>query len=46
MYIKHIKNIYVHYTCSVKINELLTNWFQSHSGLKQGDALSPTLFRW
>ncbi len=41
---KNIKNIYVHSTCSVKINELLTNWFQSHSGLKQGDTLSPTLF--
>ncbi len=41
---KNIKNVYVHSTCSVKINELLTNWFQSHSGLKQGDALSPTLY--
>ncbi len=41
---KNIKNIYiyVHSTYSVKINELLTNWFQS--GLKQGDTLSPTLF--
>ncbi len=43
MYIK-ILRIYVHSTYSVKINELLTNWFQSHSGLKQGDTLSPTLF--
>ncbi len=37
-------NIYVHSTCSVKINELLTNWFQSQSGLKQGDTLSPTVY--
>ncbi len=41
---KNIKNIYVHSTCSVKIDELLTNCFQSHSGLEQGDTLSPTLF--
>ncbi len=26
MYIKILKNIYVHSTCSVKVNELLTNW--------------------
>ncbi len=24
---KYIKNIYVHSTCSIKINEVLTNWF-------------------
>ncbi len=44
MYIKGFKNIHVHSTYSVTINELLTNWFQSQTGLKQGDTLSPTLF--
>jgi len=41
---ENIKNIYAQSTCSVKINELLTNWFQTRSGIKQGDTLSPTLF--
>ena len=28
----------------MKVNEFLTNWFFTSSGVKQGDALSPTLF--
>ncbi len=43
MYIK-ILRIYMYILHVVKIKELLTNWFQSHNGFKQGDTLSPTLF--
>ena len=28
----------------MRVNEFLTNWFFTSSGVKQGDALSPTLF--
>lgn len=39
-----IKNIYSQSFNSVSLNGLLTNWFTSDCGVKQGDTLSPTLF--
>ena len=39
-----IKNIYSDAMYSVNINNMLTDWFASESGVKQGDTLSPTLF--
>ncbi len=40
-----IKGIYNKALCSVKINGLLTGWFQTTHGTKQGDNLSPNCFR-
>ena len=39
-----IKTIYRETTCCIKINDVLTDWFASASGVLQGDTLSPTLF--
>ncbi len=41
---ENVKIIYSESTCSVKVNEMLTDWFISKSRVKQGDTLSPTLF--
>jgi hypothetical protein len=41
---KSIKTIYGNSKCSVKVNDLLTEWFETTSGVRQGDTLSPTLF--
>jgi hypothetical protein len=41
---KIIKSIYQETTCCIKINDMLTNWFETESGVLQGDTLSPTLF--
>ena len=40
----NVKNIYEFSKTSVKVNDLLTDWFETTSGVKQGDTLSPTLF--
>ena len=39
-----LKSIYAETTCCIKINEMLTDWFNTESGVLQGDTLSPTLF--
>ena len=39
-----IKSIYMNVKCSVRINGHMTEWFDVHSGLKQGYILSPLLF--
>ncbi len=39
-----IKNIYSQILDSVNLNWILTDWFESNCGVKQGNTLSPTLF--
>ena len=39
-----IQSLYINVSCSVRINEYLTNFFSVKQGLKQGCGLSPTLF--
>ena len=39
-----IKNIYSRATCAVRINDCMTDWFETSQGVKQGDNLSPTCF--
>ncbi len=39
-----IKSIYSKATCAVRINEMVTDWFATSQGVKQGDNLSPTCF--
>ncbi len=39
-----IKGIYNKALCSVKINGVLSDWFESTQGSKQGDNLSPSCF--
>ena len=39
-----IKSIYENTTSCVRIDDLLTEWFTSSAGVRQGDDLSPTLF--
>lgn len=41
---KNLKQIYSETKACVKINGLLTDWFSTHSGVLQGDVLSPVLF--
>ncbi len=41
---ENIKSIYKEATCAVYVNNMLTDWFKTESGVKQGDTLSPTLF--
>ncbi len=41
---ENIKSIYKEATCAVNVNNMLTDWFKTESGVKQGDTLSPTLF--
>ena len=41
---KAILSLYNNTMSCVQINQMLTNWFQVTSGVKQGDTLSPTLF--
>ena len=40
----NVKCIYQNTQCCLKLNDTLTNWFRSESGVLQGDTLSPTLF--
>ncbi len=39
-----IKSIYSNASCSVRINGVMSEWFESNQGVKQGDNLSPNLF--
>ncbi len=39
-----IKNIYQNSYCSVNLNKMLTDWFNTKAGIKQGDSLLPTMF--
>ncbi len=39
-----IKSLYTYPESCIKINHLVTDWFHTESGVKQGDSLSPTLF--
>ncbi len=37
-------NIYHNSYCSVNLNNMLTDWFDTNAGVKQGDSLSHTMF--
>ncbi len=39
-----IKALYNHPLSSVKLNNYVTDWLSTESGVRQGDSLSPTLF--
>ncbi len=39
-----IKNIYQNSYCSVNVNNMLTDWFNTKAGINQGDSLSLTKF--
>lgn len=39
-----VNSLYRAAVACVKVNEYLTEWFSTPSGVKQGDVLSPTLF--
>ena len=39
-----IKMMYSHPVASIKLGNDLTDWFETESGVRQGDVLSPTLF--
>ena len=39
-----VKGIYRRAFCAVKINGILSEWFESTMGTKQGDNLSPNCF--
>lgn len=39
-----IKSLYEHTTAKVRINNCSTTWFDTESGVRQGDCMSPTLF--
>ena len=36
--------MYSNTTSSVKLNNIFTKWFNTTTGVRQGDTLSPTLF--
>ncbi len=39
-----IKSIYKEASCAVRVNNVMTEWFETTQGVKQGDNLSPTCF--
>ena len=39
-----IKSMYTKTRSSVKVNDDLSNWYETECGVRQGDVLSPTLF--
>jgi len=41
---KAVTSLYQNTSCCLKINNYLTPWFYTNTGVKQGDNLSPTLF--
>ena len=43
-FLKAIQSLYKSVSCTVKINDNFTDWFQVNMGVKQGCVLSPTLF--
>ena len=40
-----VKQLYSQTTSTIRLNGLYTPWFDVNSGVRQGDSLSPTLFR-
>ena len=43
-FLKAIQSLYKSVSCTVKINDNFTEWFQVNMGVKQGCVLPPTLF--
>jgi hypothetical protein len=43
-FVKAIQSLYSNVKCSVRVNGILTDWFNVNIGLKQGCTLSPLLF--
>ena len=43
-FLKAIQSLYKSVSCTVKINDNFTEWFQVNMGVNQGCVLSPTLF--
>jgi len=41
---RSVQSMYFKTFCTVKINDLSTEWFETLSGVKQGDCMSSTLF--
>ncbi len=41
---ENIKAIYKEAICCINVNNMIADWFQTYSGIIQGDTLSPTLF--
>ena len=39
-----VKSLYQNTMCCIKVNTHLTPWFETTTGVKQGDNLSPTIF--
>ena len=39
-----LKSMYENVSCTVKVNDLYSDWFDVNTGVKQGCILSPTLF--
>ncbi len=39
-----IRSIYKEASCAVRVNNTMTDWFETTQGVKQGDNLSPTCF--
>ena len=42
--INALQSLYNSVSCSVKVNDYMTDWFSVNQGVKQGCVLSPTLF--
>ena len=43
--VSYLFNLYANiFSSSVKVNDDLSNWFETECGVRQGDVLSPTLF--
>ena len=43
-FLHSLKSMYSEVSCSIKLNDQLTDWFPINNGVKQGCLLSPTLF--
>ena len=43
-FLHSLKSMYNEVSCSIKLNDQLTDWFPINNGVKQGCLLSPTLF--
>ena len=39
-----LKSMYKNESCTVKVNDQYSDWFDVNTGVKQGCILSPTLF--